>query len=110
MIQEKLKEAAENYGQRKTADKDMQVAFASSFYEGARWGYEQGITSILEALRIRINCTKDNHSEEMPWVWIIYTGRSAGSNTYYFHEKNGEAKTYDDAFEQAMQWTLKNLI
>lgn len=113
MIQKKLDRAAESYGQRKTADKNMQVVFASSFREGAKCGYRRAAATILSALGIYIICTKDYHSEEVPWVWSVnkkQEGYWGGSATYYAPEKSGEAKTHDDAFEQAMQWTLKNLI
>lgn len=113
MIQKNLNKAAESYGQRKTADKDMQLAFADNFKEGARWGHSQAVERILSKFGIHIECTKDNHSEEMPWVWVVHKkqpGRWGGSATYYFPEKSGEAPTYDDASEQALQWTLENLI
>jgi len=113
MIQKKLDKAAENYGQMKTDDKDMQLTFADNFKEGARWGHSQAEERILSKFGIHIVCVKNNHSEEMPWAWIVnkkQPGRWGGSATYYFPEKSGEAKTYDDASEQALQWTLENLI
>lgn len=93
-----------------TSDKDMQVAFADALRRGARWGYTQATERILNRFGIHIECTKDNHSEEMPWVWVLHKkqpGRWGGSATYYFPEKSGEAETYDDASEQALQEALE---
>lgn len=105
-----IEEMARTTASHITSDKDMQVAFADALRRGARWGYTQATERILSAFGIYLVCTKDNHSEEMPWVWSVnkkQQGSWGGSATYYFPEKSGEAETYDDASEQALQEALE---
>ena len=109
-IEEEIKEMARTTASHITSDKDMQVAFADALRRGAKWGYGHATERILSALGIYLVCTKDNHSDEMPLVWSVHKkqdGSWGGSATYYFPEKTGEAKTHEDAFEQALQEAIK---
>lgn len=57
MTRKELRERAEHDAQCRTADRDLQVAFADIYRVGARWGYDQAIEKAVEWL----DCYIDNY-------------------------------------------------
>ena len=85
-------------------DKGIELGEKPTLQEVWEWLYDKGIF---------ISVSPYYATEEEPFRWEVnkrQEGHWGGSATYYAPEKSGDASTQEAALEQAIQWTLKNLI